>query len=373
MLERIVYRADVSGFRERIRKIGSGLRDAIGQRDIRHLQKIERIGRLCTFTGLMTAWVLPNPISAFLIAQGMMVRFTMGHHIGHGAYDRIPGVPKKYKSKIFARGWRRFIDWPEWWTHDAWLHLHNRLHHPNTQDKADADLMDPKNFVHIWLPLRHLLLAFFTMTWKFSYYGPYMEREWLRRCKREHRSEPYRFKAGDLLNPLDPATRNLLVRRYLPYIIYRFVMPTAIFLPLGVSAAFNVFIAMVMAELIHNTQTFICIRSSHCAPDLPLFSSPGWGRRDYCARQVLATANYNGGGDLMDILHGWTNYQIEHHLWPNATLLQQQKVRRAVKQACAETGLPYIQQNVLKRYWLMSKIFLGLSYQPTMHIMDTAP
>ena len=94
-----------------------------------------------------------------------------------------------------------------------------------------------------------------------------------------------------------------------------------------------------------------------------MFATTGAGSQDYDARQVLATANYNGGSDIGNILHGWTNYQIEHHLWPNGTLLQFQEARAEVKAACSTRRIRYIQENVLKRYWKMSRIFLGLDLQ----------
>ena len=116
------------------------------------------------------------------------------------------------------------------------------------------------------------------------------------------------------------------------------------------------------------------IRSSHSAPDLPLFESDVNDKAEYYVRQVLSTVNYNGGTDLTDILHVWTNYHIEHHLWARATLLQFQESRQAVKQACAAHNIPYIQQNVFKRYWMMSKIFTNLHRQPVIKaVQDIHP
>ncbi len=358
-----IFVGNATGFEADIRNIGLRMRREVGQKDFRQLRKIERIGHLATVLGIATAWIVPNPLSAFLIAQGMIVRFTIGHHIGHGAYDRIVGIPERYTSRAFARGWRRFVDWPEWWTHGAWLHVHNHLHHPNTQDPSDADLMNPDQFRHLSLPVRYLILAFFTVTWKFSYYEPYMEQEWLRHRRGEKSVRPYEFKPGDILDIADPGVRSLWVCRYLPYLTYRFALPTLLFLPLGSGPAINVLVTMVLAELIHNAQTFVCIRSSHSAPDLPIFVARPAGRREYLVRQVLATANYNGSSDLAGILHGWTNYQIEHHLWPHGTLLRLQEARSQVKAACLTRGIHYVQENVLKRYWMMSRVFLGLEIQ----------
>jgi len=84
----------------------------IGKDDFKHLKKIERWGRLCTLLGYGTAWIIPNPVSAYLISQGNVTRWTtIAHHILHRGYDRIEGLPKHYSSKGFAKGKRRYLDW----------------------------------------------------------------------------------------------------------------------------------------------------------------------------------------------------------------------------------------------------------------------
>ena len=67
----------------------------LGQDDFKHLKKIERWGRICTSIGYGTAWIIPNPISAYLISQGNVTRWTtIAHHILHRAYDKIEGLPR---------------------------------------------------------------------------------------------------------------------------------------------------------------------------------------------------------------------------------------------------------------------------------------
>ena len=44
-----------------------------------------------------------------------------------------------------------------------------------------------------------------------------------------------------------------------------------------------------------------------------------------CRRPLLATrplsVEYNYlGTDAIDLFHGWLNYQIEHHMWPNLSM-----------------------------------------------------
>ena len=131
-------------FERDIEELGRELRTGLGAADIRQLRATEWAGRLCTLLGLATAWIAPNPISVFLIAQGKMARFFIGHHVLHGAYDRVPGIPERFTRKRFGRGWRRFVDWLDWWNLEDWSYTHNQLHHPFTQAPMDADLMPPR-------------------------------------------------------------------------------------------------------------------------------------------------------------------------------------------------------------------------------------
>lgn len=43
--------------------------------------------------------------------------------------------------------------------------------------------------------------------------------------------------------------------------------------------------------------------------------------------------NFNTGSDANDYLHGWLNYQIEHHMFPDLSMLSYQVC------ACSKTGL----------------------------------
>lgn len=85
--------ADPAAFARDVAALRADLTAAIGPEDLAHLKKLERWGRLCSALGYATAWIAPNPLSALLIAHGNTVRWTIVmHHVGHGAYDRVPGV-----------------------------------------------------------------------------------------------------------------------------------------------------------------------------------------------------------------------------------------------------------------------------------------
>ena len=50
-------------------------------------------------------------------------------------------------------------------------------------------------------------------------------------------------------------------------------------------------------------------------------------------RQVLGSTNFRTGGDVNDFLHGWLNYQIEHHLWPDLSPRQLQFAQPLTEEA----------------------------------------
>jgi hypothetical protein len=58
------------------------------------------------------------------------------------------------------------------------------------------------------------------------------------------------------------------------------------------------------------------------------------------------------GTDMVDFMHGWLNYQIEHHLWPNLSMLSYQKSAPKVQEICRRYGVPYVKQNV---FWRLKK------------------
>ncbi len=354
---------DYVAFERELTALGERLRRDIGKADFRHLLRIQWIGRLCMATGLATAWIAPNPLSVVLLAQGMIVRFFIGHHVGHGGYDAVPGIPARYTRKHFARGWRRFLDWPDWWNHEAWLYTHNQLHHPLTQSPLDADVMDSVFLLGTPKWLRVLYFGFATATWKFLNYAPRMQREQALGATGAVRTAPYEMRPGDLADIGDPLVRKLWIRDYAPYMAFRFALPAVVVAPLGAWAMASMAINLILAELLHNAQTFICIRPSHCAADIPLFGTPFADRKEFYLQSVLGTVNYRAGGDLNDILHGWTNYQVEHHIWPTLTLLQYRKARPGVVDICRRNGVPYREGSVFARYVMTGRLFMGLEHQ----------
>ncbi|MFP2911635.1 fatty acid desaturase family protein [Pyxidicoccus sp. 3LFB2] len=357
---------DAAAFDQDLSALRAELGASFEPEELTHFHKLERWGRACTLLGYATAWLVPNPVSALLLAQGSTTRWTMvAHHVTHRGYDRVRDVPARYTGRGFAVGWRRFVDWLDWIAPDAWRHEHNVLHHGRTGERvADPDLVEDTTG---WLRdsrmprwAKYLLVALIASTWKLTYYAPNTFQEW----RRSERRRAGGGKEGDsrlveAFNPLTAEGRAFWATCVLPYVAVRFVLLPLLFLPLGTWAALSVFINSVLAEVITNLQTFVLIAPNHAGDDLYRFDDRASGRAEYYVRQVVGATNYRTGGDVVDFLHGGLNYQIEHHLWPDLTLRQYQWLQPRVKSLCEKHGVPYVQEGVFRRVGKLLHIMVG--------------
>jgi fatty acid desaturase len=343
----------------------------LGDKDFRHLKKIETWGRLCTLLGYGTAWIMPNPLSAYLISQGNVTRWTtIAHHILHRGYDKIEGLPKHYTSKGFAKGKRRYLDWFEWMLPEAWDKEHNDLHHYNLGEQADPDQVEfnTKDFrakdMPLWL--RYILLALMACIWKFFYYAPVTLRH-LRNSKAKKAGQEIRpLSKLNEWNPLKAEGQQLWTQCLLPYASIRFVLIPLLFIPIGiittlggVVVASNILINSLLAELISNVHTFLIIGTNHVGDDLYVFEEKTSNKGEYYLRQILGSTNFTTGTDSVDFVHGWLNYQIEHHLWPDIPLSRYQIAQPKVKAVCEKHGIPYCQEPVFSRLWKTLDIMTG--------------
>jgi fatty acid desaturase len=213
-------------------------------------------------------------------------------------------------------------------------------------------------------------VAFYALTWKWSYYAPNTF-QILRRAEKRRAgggpvpSDPSTADARSdesylsAFNPLTSEGRLFLRKCILPYASLRFAAIPAAFSVLGPTAALSVLSNSLMAEAMTNVHTFVIIATNHAGDDLYRFESQGRGRGEYYLRQILSSVNFRTGGDLNDFLHGFLNYQIEHHLYPDLPPRQYQKLAPKVKAVCEKHGIPYVQQSVFKRVGQLVGVMVG--------------
>lgn len=355
---------DLDAFLAEIDALREEIDASLGREDIEHLQKIERIGRICTGLGLLTCWVAPNPLSAAFLSVGRSTRWLLMHHIGHRGYDKVPDVPKKYTSKIFARGKRRFLDWADWMVPEAWIYEHNVLHHSYTGEEDDPDLIERNAELlrENGLPMsaRYALLVLLGLTWRSTYYAPNTMRTWLNRpseLKRRVREEGIEADEAETTDgELDWA---LWKRCYLPYGALHFGALPLAYLPLGPWASFSAFCNSVMAEALTNLHTFCVVGPNHTGDDLYRFENRPKSRGERYLHQIIGSANYRTGNDVIDFAHLWLNYQIEHHIWPDLPMLKYREVQPKVEALCEKYGIPYLQEGVFRRVKKMMDVAVG--------------
>jgi len=343
----------------------------IGEEDFKHLKKIEGWGRICSLIGYGTAWIIPNPVSAYFISQGSMTRWTtIAHHITHRAYDTVEDIPKHYTSKGFAKGKRRYLDWLEWMLPEAWDKEHNDLHHYNLGEQADPDQVEynTEDFRAINMPLwaRYIFLGVMACTWKFTYYAPSTLQQLRDSKTKKAGQEIPPFSRADQWNPFKKEGRELWGTCLLPYAAIRFILIPLLFIPVGAVtaiggtiAATNVLINSLLAEVITNLHTFLVIGTNHVGDDLYLFEDKAKNKGEFYLRQIIGSTNFRTGSDPVDFLHGWLNYQVEHHLWPEMPLSRYQRAQPLVKAVCEKHGIPYCQESVFKRLWKTLDVMTG--------------
>jgi fatty acid desaturase len=336
----------------------------IGINDFKHLTKMERWGKICSAIGYATAWIAPNPFSAFLISQGSFTRWTqVVHPVGHRAYDKIENINEKYTSKKFAQGWRRFIDWPDWITPAGWHQEHDVLHHYNLGEKSDPDQIQHnmewlrQSNLPMWQ--RYTIVALFSGIWKIAYYTPRTHKELqLNLAKKQGDIEPVMTRLG-AWSLFTKQGRALWLHSILPYTAYRFVLLPLLFFPLGNYAVISVLINLILAEIFTNMHSFLVIVPNHAGDDVMMFDEKVQGKGEFYLRQILGSVNYPTGSNLNDFFYGWLNYQVEHHLWPDMPLNQYQKVQPQVMALCKKHNIPYLQQSVFKRLLKAVDVMVG--------------
>jgi len=352
--------------------------DPVGEEDFQHLLKLERWGRAFTFSGyglialLSIVELMADGISGFIfwpialvaaifISTGNVARWAdVTHPVLHGAYDKVPNIPEKYTKKIFAKEERRFVDWLDWIKPQAWEYEHNIMHHYHLGEADDPDNVERNMqwLINSKTPmfLRYIFVYLFAGTWKYTYYAP----NTLRILENKKRKDENKLEVTDYdFNPKSKNGLKLWMDYYLPYGIIKFLIFPLLFLPLGIEAVFNAFIIIFIAEFFANLHSFLVIVPNHSADDIYMFSEPHKSTGEFYLRQIMGSVNYHTGTDFKDFAHGFLNYQIEHHLFPNMPHSYYQKMQPIVKDICKKHNLEYRQESVFKRIMMSVDLMVG--------------
>jgi len=367
--------------KEQLRRDIEAIKETIEFRtweDFEHLLKLERWGRMLAIGGFLTILLTVIYDSVYGMSSwlfwplGILGAISMGianvarwanvtHPILHGAYDKVPGIPERYTKKGFAKGKRRWIDWLDWVEPQAWIFEHNIMHHYHLGEEDDPDNVE-KNMV--WLHeakipmwMKYAFVYIFAFTWKLTYYAPNTIRILANRERIKQGLKPtpdYEW------SPFTKNGKKLWLEAILPYGFGKFVFLPLLAVPFGGIAAFGyMFLFMVLSEFWANLHSFLVIVPNHSAEDIYQFTTPHKSQGEYYLRQIMGSVNYNTGNDLIDFLHGFLNYQVEHHLFPDMPNSFYQKMQPVVKEICRKHNLEYRQESVFKRMRMTLELMVG--------------
>lgn len=376
---------DYEAFGKEVAQLGKELLQDTGSKDVEHLQKMVNWRNAAAVVGIATMWMAPNPLSVLALSTWTYASWTMiAHHTCHGGYNRVDAG--KFNSRGFALGTlrRRVSDWLDWMEPEAWNIEHNRLHHYRLNELHDPDLVQ-RNLEFVRDSNEPMLMKYakvfaFMPIWKWFYYAPNTFKELqLAQWKKETGQElPEQIDPTDpvtvrtLMLPLTGAEREMLKivnplaffsRVVGPFFFMRFVLlplPLLAIPAVGPSLFTNAMINLILAELLTNIHGFVTIVTNHAGEDLYTFSDAVKPKTSsFYVRQIVGSANYAAGKDWIDFSHGFLNYQIEHHVWPDLSMRQYQIGAPRLKAVCKKYGVPYKQESVLERLRKTVDIMVG--------------
>jgi fatty acid desaturase len=207
------------------------------------------------------------------------------------------------------------------------------------------------------------------LTWKYVYYAGNTLRYWLEKKYPDRKIPSY----GSLAfwNPFSLAGRHLWLHCLLPYVLVNFVALPALFLLISEKAALFVLINLLLAEMLTNLHSFAVIVTNHTGDDVYRFETSINSKEEFYFRQITGSVNYPNGTDFKDFMHGYLNYQIEHHLWPDLSMLQYRKAQPLVQAIALKHCIPYVQESVPRRVVKTVQIMCGFRNTPILRTAST--
>lgn len=374
---------DLEAFTADIKELGDKLEKNQGPADVAHLNKMVMWSNMCGLVGILTMGFGVSWYSIIGLSTFTFTRWTMiAHHTCHGGYDKCHPNKQRWNRFRFAVGslWRRYCDWFDWMLPEAWNVEHNNRHHYNLSELEDPDLVE-NNLVDLResdssMFVKYLIVLINVITWKWAYYAPNTYKELkLAKLRREGKPIPVGVEPSDavtirsILSTGTPFYSGMEFFNVVlgPYLVVHFLLLPLPLLFIGQylgiehmfsSAVKNLF----LAELFTNLHGFVAVVTNHAGDDMYRFRD---GCRPFSGsfflRQVLASVDFWTGSDINDFLHGYLNYQIEHHMWPNLSMLSYKRSQPVVKEICRKHGVPYVQENVFSRVIQTVNIMTGKS------------
>eukprot|EP01064_Diplonema_japonicum_P015244 TRINITY_DN22999_c0_g1_i1.p1 TRINITY_DN22999_c0_g1~~TRINITY_DN22999_c0_g1_i1.p1 ORF type:complete len:422 (+),score=74.86 TRINITY_DN22999_c0_g1_i1:83-1348(+) len=383
-----IKKVDMAKFGEEMECLGKKLRKEEGKVDLDHLKMLVNVCDALLVVGLATLGMSPWTVVPWVcLGVAITIRWAgIAHHVSHGGYVRCDTT--QYRRGNFALGGTiaRCRDWLDWMLPEAWDVEHNTLHHYCTNEKDDPDFPQ-RNFEPVrempgpsWR--KWIVLPFGMMTWKWGYYAVNTWKHLLLQHNKRDNVKISKEATERAEHPLliyqifGKAEKELAKpwmmfwRVFAPYLFIRLIAPVVFFFYVGgYEAGTNAIINLCLAEAWANLHSFIVIVPNHAGEDMYYYDThvkPNTAT--FYMRQIIASANYVTGSDpsypavineFIDCSQGYLNYQIEHHCFPNMSMVSYRKAQPIVKEICARHGVPYTQEPIYIRVYKTLRIITG--------------
>ena len=366
---------DLKQFTADIEEIREFTKTIPAEDQMAHLNRMVLISNMFRAIGLACAVLAPNPLTWFCLSMYTTMRWTIiGHHTCHGGYDRADETKHYNRFKFGIGPMRRFMDWFDWFLPEAWNLEHNNYHHFHLGERTlDPDLVEDNLEIVQKLPVsdlakRAIMYCVAIPTWRWAYYASNTYKELMIR-EHEKKTDTVVVKGRDTCMIYKP----LIASRYWftfgqffqhvigPYFLYHYVALPSIAYLINPEWGWNLLVNTVCAEILCNIHTFIVVVTNHCGDDVYRFneSYDRTNRGEFYLRQILGSVNYAYGDDVTDIMHGFLNYQIEHHIFPDMSALTYQRIAPKMRAVCEKHQVPYIKESVFRRLWKTVDVSVG--------------
>lgn len=316
-----------------IRKDAEG---RIGAEDVAYIKRVRRVSRVSEVVGRAIIHFSLDPVTfgagvVSLWLHKQLEATEIGHTALHGAFDELEGA-EEFNSQTFR--WDTPID------ERAWHRGHNVAHHQytNIPDRDPDVCFGPVRLTEhapvqsSRFPLLNTAGTWLTFSAKMNLHFTGLDRVYLG-CDP---AQDVMLKDRSLSSILQ-AHRQVL-RKYVPYYAYNFVLFPAIAGPM----AGKVLLGNVAAEVVRDLYSAATIYCGHIGPDVKSFpaGTKAHNRGEFYAMQVEASQNFEVPLPI-SILCGALDRQIEHHLFPRFPTNRLREVAPDVRKACKEHGAQY--------------------------------
>jgi NADPH-dependent stearoyl-CoA 9-desaturase len=323
----------LEAFGREIDDIRRDIESQVGDADLRHVRRLDRVSRSLEVTGRALLHFSFEPLTFMggvvaLWLHKQLQATEIGHPALHGAYDKIPGVGR-FHSERFR--WDVPIE------ESSWRRSHNVEHHQYTNIVGrDPDVEFGAVRLNAEVPFKsrnRRQLVHTAWTWLGLGLSMNLHATGLDAIYLGDRKPP----AGERLREWWRLHR-LSGRKLLPYWFWNYVFFPALAGPMF----WKVLLGNWMAETMRNLYTAASIFCGHIGADVSAYpeGTRARSRAQWYAMQVKSANDFRVPWPL-SVLCGGLEHQIEHHLFPKLPPERLRQIAPRVQAVCERYGLPY--------------------------------